>query len=455
MDVIAIFDVGKTTKKFLLYDPGLNLVYREEKTFDEKRDDEGFACDDMEGIEMWMRSCLSSIMKNRDYVIKGLNFASYGASLVYLDRHDRRISYVYNYLKNMPSDVLEDFYKSRGDIEEFCRITASPSLGMLNSGLQILWLKKKKPEIFSQITSILHLPQYLSFLFTGNKVSEYTSIGCHTAMWDFDSHQYHRWLKEEQIVLPQPVSNSMVCDITIEGQHIKAGIGIHDSSASLIPYLKSTREQFILFSTGTWCIFMNPFNTEPLTPEQLRKDTLCYMSVNGRQVKASRLFLGHIHDMNVVRLNDYYGVTDEHYKTIRIKSKKISRLLAGRHGRIFFRQGIPVNYVDNDVDLSQFLTYADAYHQMMCDLVDVSLESYRLIIPADDMTEIVYITGGFARNDTFVRLVAAKLPDKRIFTTDVEDSSALGAAMIIYENAMGKELPHIYLGLHAIINEQT
>jgi hypothetical protein len=178
------------------------------------------------------------------------------------------------------------------------------------------------------------------------------------------------------------------------------------------------------------------------------------MNVNGRQVKASRIFLGHIHDMNVIRLNDYYGVTYEHYKTIRIKSKKIGRLLAGRHGRIFFRHGIPENYVDNDVNLSQFLTYADAYHQMMCDLVDVCLESYRLIIPADDMTEIVYITGGFASNDTFVRLMAAKLPDKRVFTTDIENASALGAAMVIYENTMGRELPHIYLGLKAIINNK-
>lgn len=50
MDVIAIFDIGKTNKKFLLFDLTLNLVYHEEKLFEEIRDDDGFECDDIEGI---------------------------------------------------------------------------------------------------------------------------------------------------------------------------------------------------------------------------------------------------------------------------------------------------------------------------------------------------------------------------------------------------------------------
>jgi len=263
--------------------------------------------------------------------------------------------------------------------------------------------------------------------------------------------QYHPWLKAEKIKLPEPVSPSGVFDVSIEGHMVKTGIGIHDSSASLVPYLKSTDRQFILVSTGTWCIFMNPFNREPLTADQLRRDTLCYMTIDRHQVKASRIFLGHIHDLNVARLDDRFGVTGELYKTIKIKSKKIGKLLASRHGRIFFRHGIPPGYVDEQADLSHFLTYADAYHQMICDLVDVCMESWRLIIPADDKTEIVYVTGGFARNDTFVRILAARLPDKRVYASQVENSTALGAAMTIYEKAADRSLPTVYLGLKAII----
>ena len=85
---------------------------------------------------------------------------------MYLDADGNRLTPVYNYLKPMPDDVLEGFYESYGGLEEFSRKTASPSLGMLNSGLQALWLKKKKPEVFSRVNTVLHFPQYLSYCFT-------------------------------------------------------------------------------------------------------------------------------------------------------------------------------------------------------------------------------------------------------------------------------------------------
>lgn len=452
MEVIAIFDVGKTNKKLLLFDLMLNQVYNEEKLFEQIHDDDGFDCDNIDGIISWMKSRLSDIIRSEEYQVVALNFTAYGASLVHLDHQGGMVTPLYNYLKPMPEGLTDKFYEARGGIEEFCRITASPALGMLNSGLQLLWLKKMKPALFSRIHTTLHLPQYLSWTFTGRKVSEYTSVGCHTALWDFERMQYHPWLKAEKIELPEPVSPSGVFDVSIEGRTVRTGIGIHDSSASLVPYLKSTDRPFILVSTGTWCIFMNPFNSEPLTADQLRSDTLCYMSIDSQQVKASRIFLGHIHDMNVARLDDHFGVTGELYKTIKIKSKKIRKLFASRHGRIFFRHGIPPGYVDEQAGLAHFLTYADAYHQMICDLVDVCMESWRLIIPADDKTEIVYVTGGFARNDTFVRILAARLPDKRVYASQVENSTALGAAITIYENAVGRTLPPVYLGLKAIID---
>ena len=454
MDVIAIFDIGKTTKKFLLFDFFLNIAYHDERVFEEIPDDDGFPSDDLAAIESWIRSCLNEATMKGDFRIVGLNFAAYGASLVHLNEAGNRVAPLYNYMKDMPEGVIEGFYEGWGGIDEFSRNTASPALGMLNSGLQLLWLKIKKPQLFSEIKISLHLPQYLSYLFTGHKVTEYTSLGSHTAMWDFDTMKYHPWLKEENIEQGKPVPDDTVYDADIEGALIRTGIGIHDSSAALVPYLKTTDQQFILVSAGSWCLFMNPFNSEPLTSEQLCSDTLCYLTPDRQQVKASRIFLGHIHDLNVQKLDERFGVTGELYKTIKIRTKKIWKLLEGseRQGRVFFRNGIPEGYVDEEADLSHYLTYADAYHQMMCDLVDVCMESYRMIIPADDETEVVYITGGFARNDSFVRLMAARLPDKRVFVSNIENATALGAAMTIYESVFGTGLPPVYLGLKAIID---
>jgi len=449
MDVIAIFDIGKTNKKFLLFDRALHLVHQEETSFEEITDDDGFACDDIEKLEAWMDQCLAGVIQKGSYRMAALNITTYGASLMYLDEMGKRLTPVYNYLKPMPEDVLEGFYDRYDGVEEFSRKTASPALGMLNSGLQILWLKKRKPELYSRVRNIIHFPQYISYLFTGKITSEYTSIGCHTAMWDFDNHSYHRWLNNEGINLPEPVSNETLYDASIKGSKISTGIGIHDSSASLVPYIALSREEFILISTGTWCIFMNPFNKEPLTTEQLRKDSLCYMSIRQQQVKSSRLFLGHLHDVNVERISRHFGIGKDFYKTVKTSDNKIARI-AGRRQRFFFKNGISSDYVDNEAVLNHFLTFDEAYHRLMADLVDLAMESLALVLPEDDQSKIVYISGGFARNEIFTRLMAERLPDKKIYTSEVDNATALGAVMAVYEKSFGKPLPEINLGLKKI-----
>jgi len=318
---------------------------------------------------------------------------------------------------------------------------------MLNSGLQILWLRKKRPEVFKKVATILHFPQYLSYCFTGKKVSEYTSIGCHTALWDFDNNCYHRWIKSENINLPEPVANSLGYDIHIKGLTVKTGIGIHDSSSSLVPYFKGTKEQFILISTGTWCIFMNPFNNEPLTTDQLKKDSLCYLSIQQQQVKSSRMFLGYIHDVNVEEISQHFGVDAGYYKKLKADTGLLTSLVKKNGKRIFFEKSMPADYIDRSVNLSLFKSFEVAYHQLIHDLVSLGMDSLNLIIPKDDKTEIVYISGGFARNEIFVKLIAAWLPGKKVYTSEIENTTALGAAMVLWEDSFGEDTPDIDLGL--------
>src|SRR5690606_40645022 len=60
---------------------------------------------------------------------------------------------------------------------EFCVRTASPALGSLNAGLQLYRIAIEKPEVFSEVSHVLHLPQYMSFLISGKMYSDMTSIG--------------------------------------------------------------------------------------------------------------------------------------------------------------------------------------------------------------------------------------------------------------------------------------
>jgi len=446
-DVIAIFDIGKTNKKILLFDSALKLVFQTEEKFREITDEDGVSCDDIEKIENWMKDSVSRFQAGPDFNIIAINFATYGASLAYLDAAGQRVTHVYNYLKPLPDEVLEGFYEKHEGIDEFSRKTASPALGMLNSGLQILWLKKQKPELYSQVSQILHFPQYLSYIFSKKVNADYTSIGCHTAMWDFDSHCYHPWLASESVFLPAPISNEEVNETIIHDQKIQIGIGIHDSSSSLVPYLKSSINPFILISTGTWCIFMNPFNDEPLTAEQLKKDGLCYMSTMQKQVKSARLFMGHIHDVNSARIASHFGIGSDYFKEIEANESLILKTLSRR---IFFTKPDPATYLDSAVDLSSFVSFEEAYHQLMADLTYKCLESLELVIPKKDVTKTIYITGGFSRNEIFVRLLAALVPWKSVYTSEIDNATALGAAMIIQNKAFIENSTKLELGLKKV-----
>lgn len=444
--VIAVFDIGKTNKKFLLFDEKMNVVFQNEEKFDTTIDEDGDECDDIEKIEAWIHKTLKDKIKEDFYDLRGINFSTYGASLVFLDENGQRLTPLYDYLKDIPDHISGNLYKEYGGKDEFCRKTASPALGhMLNSGVQILWLKEQKPDLFSQVKYILHFPQYLSWLFTKRILSEHTSIGCHTGMWDFDKMRYHRWLEDNNIALPQPMPNDYVVESNVEKQKLNVGTGIHDSSASLVPYMVSAKEKFILVSTGTWCISMNPYNYEPLKAEELEQDCLCYLSIDEKPVKSSRLFLGHIHDVNVSRLTEFFGVSEGAYKQVKTDLSIMKKHFSGEKC-VFFKDGMSDDYIDDYVDLAQFKDFAEAYHRLMFDLTRLNVEKINLVLTCDDNVQRIYVSGGFARNEIYVILLAGFFPNKDVFTSEVDNSSALGAALSIW-NVMETPVPNVGLGL--------
>ena len=446
--VIGIFDVGKTNKKLLLFDYNLRIVLEQEIRFPEKLDDDGFECDNIELIEKWIKDSVTKLIHSEKYDLTALNFATYGATIVYLDAQGQRITPVYNYLKPIDEKIPERLYRRYGGQDEFCRRTASPALGMLNSGIQILWLKTAKPEVFSKVRYILHFPQYMSYLITGKICSEHTSIGCHTGMWDFDNMKYHPWISDQGFELPQPVPVDTYSEIAIDEKKIKVGIGLHDSSSSLAPYFTGNRGKFLLVSTGTWCINMNPFNHEKLSVEQLDSDCLCYMSVTRQPVKSSRLFLGNIHETAVRMLNEHFRTTDDFYKNVKYDPDLLNMLLKRYTGdkRAFFNSGPESREFKDKIDLFDFKSFDEGYHQLMVELCSLTYEAIRLILSEKDEIENIYITGGFAKNTIFLRLLARSFHSKKVFTSVINNATALGAALIIFRSVSDIQ-PELNLGL--------
>jgi sugar (pentulose or hexulose) kinase len=436
--VILIFDVGKTNQKILLFDEHYKLVYEESIHLDEIKDEDDFPCEDIAALTSWIESSFERIVSDGRFDVVGVNFSGHGASFVYVDEHLKPVLPLYNYLKPYPQKLQQEFYDTYGGASEFSKRTASPVLGSLNSGMQLYRIRKEKPEQFSKIKYALHLPQYLSTILTKKPYSELTSIGCHTNLWDFTINDYHEWVYKEGVrsVLP-PILRGDEC-LNVQYKNIKLciGIGLHDSSAALIPYLANFKEPFILLSTGTWSISLNPFNHTSLKKAELEHDCLCYLSYQGTPVKASRLFSGYEHEQQVKRIAEFYQLPTEYFTKLDYDPRKLRTTVSALH-----KEGAHENNLlpFAERDLNEF-DADEAYHQLIRDIVNRQFNSTHLVQRGNKVKRI-FVDGGFSKNSIFMNLLAVVFPDIELYAASVPQASALGAALAVHKHWNKKAIP--------------
>lgn len=435
--VIAIFDVGKTNKKLFLFDEQYQIVFERSARFLETVDEDGDPCENLESLRLSVFDSLHEVFRNKEFDIKAINFTTYGASFVYLDSEGRPVSPLYNYLKPYPEELSNGLYEEYGGREEFCMRTASPALGSLNSGLQLYRIVIEKPEIFATLKHALHLPQYMSFLISGKLYSDMTSIGCHTALWDFERKDYHSWVHDKGLLdkLAPIVSGADTISPNFPGGGYVVGTGLHDSSAALIPYLLNFKEPFILMSTGTWSICFNPFNEDLLTKEQLESDCLLYLNYLGKPVKASRLFLGNEHDVQSKRIASYFEISPVIFRNLRIDWALIDGL-----EKCFINDLITLESFSKR-DISQFETAEKAYHALMMHLVKVQILSIKLVMSKQQAVKRLFVDGGFSKNQIFMQLLAHELKYIEVFAASMAQATALGAGLVIHNSWNRKPLP--------------
>ena len=142
--VIAIFDIGKTNKKFFLIDESYKIVLERSVQFEEITDEDGDACDDVNQLTQWVGNTLTEILQLKNFDVKAVNFSAYGASLVYINEDGKVIAPLYSYLKNYPDEIKNGLYNKYGGAGKFSCETASPVLGSLNSGMQLYRMMKEK-----------------------------------------------------------------------------------------------------------------------------------------------------------------------------------------------------------------------------------------------------------------------------------------------------------------------
>ena len=425
-----VFDIGKTNQKYFVFNTENKILKREKVTIPKVLDEDGHIAENIEGITTWLREIFDLTMTSDKFKIDKVSFSGFGATLVHLDENKKVVTPVYDYHKLIDDNTFKEFYAKYGPESNFSIQTGSRNLGMLNSGKQLYWIKHKRPHLFNKIRHTLHLPQFLSHVFTGELHSEFTSIGCHTDLWDFQKNDYHQWVKSEGIdkLFPKIVDTSKTITKKIGGRRISFGIGIHDSSSALLTYLLKGKESFLLLSTGTWCINFNPFsNTSIFDENQVASGATAYMKIDGSPVKTSRLFLGGEHKMKVKKLAKFFQVPKFYHLSLGFNKELYEEYIVNSKNHFRWR------YLDNSNapvdDQLNFFSFEIAYHQLINELID--LLKLKIDLICETLPRKIYVDGGFSDNSIFLSLLKIKFPNQKIKAKPTSYACALGASMLL------------------------
>jgi len=231
-----------------------------------------------------------------------------------------------------------------------------------------------------------------------------------------------------------PIKNgSEVIEVFYKQYSLITGIGLHDSSAALIPYLINFKEPFVLISTGTWCVSLNPFDNTPLTEEELNNDCLCYLQYQGLAVKANRLFAGYEHEHQIQKLSDHFSKPVDYYKQISYDNTLIRKLKD--HSPI----SNTLNQLDH-LDAELFTTYEEAYHQLVINIIEKQVAGTKMVLKGTTIKRI-FVDGGFSKNSIYMNLMAISFPGIELFAASMAQATAMGAALAIHSKWNNHVIP--------------
>ena len=459
---IAVLDIGKTNKKLVIYDNDIRQIDSIYSSFPTIKY-ENLDIEDIEGIDAWFIEGLKTM--GEKYPIKVISITTHGATGVCIDKKGNPSVPVVAYTNEVDDNFHDEFYNLAGSREELQVKTATAEVKpLINYAKLIYFLKKRFPEDFKKTEKILFYPQYFSCKLTGKTAADFTYAGCHTYLWDYNEWRWSDVADKLGILskLPENVNKpgdilGKISDKITE----KTGLdpktivttGIHDSNSSLLPYLIRGEENFILNSTGTWCVVMHPTRELSFTKDDLGKMVFYNISANEELVKTA-IFMGGLEFETYIKIlqkmherEDYLG---EEMDLIReIVNQNEHFILPGVvKGAGQFPDSDP-RIIDKGLEFSLkevmeegvippfFRDYKKAYLIIVLSLaMQTKVAIDRINAPAGSP---IYIEGGFRHNKNYVRLLASIFPESPVYLTNINEATSYGAALLGKAAYEGKE----------------
>lgn len=294
-DCIAVVDIGKTNAKVVLVGP--DGAEREERRLPNTvRSGPPYPHFDTDALVDFVLGALSVLSAE----IRAIVPVTHGACAALVDDDGALVLPVLDYEHDGP-DTARDSY-APPPFEH----TGSPALpGGLNVGAQLHWLSRLHPHAVGRARHLLMWPQWWAWRLSGVAAGEVTSLGCHTDLWaphDGTPSCLSRSRGWDRLIPPIRRADEVLGPILPEIARV-TGLpsdtpvltGIHDSNASLLPYLGGS--PCGVLSTGTWIIAMAVGGErKTLDPAE---DMLVNVAFDGRPVPTARFMGGRDRDRDL------------------------------------------------------------------------------------------------------------------------------------------------------------
>ena len=300
MTHVAVIDIGKTNAKLALVESdGLTeiaVVTRPNRPLPGPP----WPHADLEGHWRFFLHHLAEF--HARHGIDAISVTTHGAAAVLLDGQGGVAAPMLDYEHAGPDALAAEYNALRPD---FAR-TGSPRLAVgLNLGAQLHWLLASDPGLRDRIAHVVTFPQYWGWRLTGELASDVTSLGCHTDLWDPWQGQFSDLV--DRLGLADRIAPARRSDETLGGltaqvaaatgipARTPVAVGIHDSNASLYPYVLGRQAPFAVVSTGTWVVAM-AVGGDPVAPDPAR-DVLVNVNALGQPVPSARFMGGREYEM--------------------------------------------------------------------------------------------------------------------------------------------------------------
>ncbi len=450
---IGVVDIGKTNKKVLIYDLNLRCVDSAYKNFDEFEED-GIIYEDLENMSLWIEEQLKKFALK--YTIKAISVTTHGAFAVGIDKDGALAVPPVAYTTDAGEEFRDDFFKTFGDPISLKKATGTTEIGsLINVGKLIYFWKKKWPEQFKNIWKILNMPQYFGYLFTGKIGAEPTYVGCHSYLYDPKEKTYSDFADKLGILnlLPEKISTSWQKLGTISPSFQKrtnldpdclVTMGIHDSNASLLPYLVKGFENFVLNSTGTWCVAMHPTDKSDFQEDELEAAVFYNIDAFQNPVKTS-IFKGgtefETYRNLLVELSgespdpsfdlDLYNsiINDKSLFILPSVDKGLGIFPFAEPGAVENGVKTDLNSLQSGVQIPEFFNHFETGLAVLN--LSLAIQTYHALkMNGFDGKGTVFIEGGFRKNTPYLNLLGALFPKATIALTKMEEATAFGSAIL-------------------------